>query len=173
LCYFSYKDEIEEAVDKNGAGVAASESGNSNVVVAAVANGVAAVAVANIRSAAVASDENSVHSSGSNVTTSTCIPSQPISSQDTNSVPVISSQETNSVPVISTQEINSVPVFPSVANDRAEDAMPGAGSIASPKISGDSNSNLFGVRSSLVAAIRQVFSREASGPRQVETLLHG
>jgi hypothetical protein len=51
-------------VDKNGngAGVAASESGNSNAVVAAAANSVAAVAVANIRSAAVAADGNSVHS---------------------------------------------------------------------------------------------------------------
>ncbi len=50
----SIKDEVEEAMDKNGNGavVAASESGTSNVVVAAAGNGVAAVAVANIPSAA-------------------------------------------------------------------------------------------------------------------------
>ena len=50
----SIKDKVEEAMDKNGNGavVAASESGNSNVVVAAAGNGVAAVAVANIPSAA-------------------------------------------------------------------------------------------------------------------------
>ncbi len=49
-------------MDKNGAGVAAAESGNSNVVVATAANCSAAVAVANIRGAAVAADGNSVHS---------------------------------------------------------------------------------------------------------------
>jgi hypothetical protein len=51
-------------VDKNGngAGVAASESGNSSVVVATAANCSAVVAVANIRGAAVAADGNSVHS---------------------------------------------------------------------------------------------------------------
>jgi hypothetical protein len=86
---------------------------------------------------------------------------------------LISSQETNSVPVISSQETNSVPVFLSEANDKAQEAITiEAGSIASPNISGDSNSNLFGARSSLVAAIRQVFSREATAPRQVETLLY-
>ncbi len=49
-------------MDKNGAEAAASESGNSNVVVATAANCSAAVAVANIRGAAVAADGNSVHS---------------------------------------------------------------------------------------------------------------
>ncbi len=98
-------------------------------------------------------------------------------SQESNSVPDSSGSNSGASTgtlsqLISSQETNSVPVFSSVANDKAQEAMPGAGSIASPNISGDSNSNLFGVRSSLIAAIRQVFSREATALRQVETLLH-